>query len=137
MSLATILVIALTVSGAASHREGACLSANLRTPPTRMVAECTAPAPLAGEPFAGPVLQVVDGRTVCVALGPTPDQWIRVDLADGKDATPRDALMGAVFAQRIVCVSDRSNGQGVVAHCALDGISVGSLGGNVSGPEQP
>lgn len=137
MSLATILAIALTVSGAASHRDGACLQANWRAPATRLVAECTAPAPSVGEPFAGPVLQVLDGRTVCVAVGPTPDQWIRVDLADGHDATPRAAMMEAVFAQRIVCVSDRIKGHGVVAHCALDGVSVGSLGAAASAPDQP
>jgi hypothetical protein len=134
MSLATFLAIALTVSGAAPRQDGACLHANLRAPATRLVAECTASSPRVGEPFAGPVLQVIDGRTVCVALGPTPDQWIRVSLADGKDATPRAALMDAVFAQRVVCVRDRAGGQGVVAHCALDGISLGSLDGNASAP---
>jgi hypothetical protein len=136
MSLATILTIALTVSGAAFHQDGACLQTNWRAPATRLVAECTARAPSVGEPFSGPVLQVLDGRTVCVAVGPTPDQWIRVDLADGHDATPRSAMMQAVFAQRIVCISDRTQGQRVVAHCALDGVSVGSLGATTSAPDR-
>ncbi len=70
MSLATIMAIALTASGAASGQDGACLRANGRAPASRLVAEYTAPAPLVGEPFAGPVLQVIDGRTVCIAVGP-------------------------------------------------------------------
>src|ERR1700761_5253704 len=40
--------------------------------------------------------------------------------------------MQSVFVQRLVCVGDRVDGRGVGAHCALDGVSVGSLGGPVS-----
>jgi len=128
MSVATMMAIALTASGVATSPGGICVDADWRAPSAIRTVDCTAPAPVAGQPFVGPVLQVLDGRTVCVALGPTPDQWIEVDLADGKAAVSRPALMRAVFAQRIVCVADRAGGRRVVAHCGLGGVSVGSLG---------
>jgi hypothetical protein len=37
---------------------------------------CRAPAPAVGQTVSGPVLHVIDGRTLCLAQGPTPDQWI-------------------------------------------------------------
>src|SRR3569623_1272104 len=35
-----------------------------------------ASAPRAGSTVEGTVLHVADGRSVCVALGPTPDEWL-------------------------------------------------------------
>ena len=87
-------------------------------------AACTAPAPPA---FTGPVLRVLDSRTLCVALGPTPDEWVQVRLADGRDGQSRAALMATAFARKVVCVSDYAEGGSVVAHCALDGVSLSRL----------
>ncbi len=97
-------------------------------PPPRVaiVAACTA-APPADGIVAGPVLQVIDGRTLCVARGPTPDQWVRVRLSDVHDREARSALMAAAFARNVVCGVAGREGDGVVGRCILDGASLGQL----------
>src|SRR5581483_5262999 len=75
--------------------------------PTRFAppppAACTAAAPARGVSFTGTVLQVIDGRTLCVAFGPSPDQWVRVRLTDVGPALPRGALMATAFAREVTC----------------------------------
>lgn len=90
-------------------------------------AACSAEAPAAGSVFSGPVLQVIDGRTLCVADGPTPDHWVRVRLADVAAGRSRTALMAAVFAKDVICVADRRDGQGVVGRCVFNGSALGQL----------
>ena len=101
-----------------AHAEG-------RLPPAR----CTALAPESGQVFSGPVMQVIDGRTLCVADGPTPDQWVRVRLADIYDRENRGALMAATFAKDVICTADRRDGEGVVGRCVFDGSALGQLVG--------
>lgn len=95
--------------------------------PKPILADCTAAAPAAGQSFSGPVLQVIDGRTVCVALGPTPDQWVRVTLADARAAEARDALMAAAFARDVDCTTVRTGPDGVTAICRSDGASIADI----------
>lgn len=95
---------------------------------------CTAAAPVDGV-LRGPVLQVEDGATLCVALGATPDQWVRLTLADAPaanpiqraastDENPRGTLMAIAFSQMVDC-QVQADGR---ALCALqDGRSVGAL----------
>lgn len=95
---------------------------------------CTARAPAEGV-LRGPVLQVEDGATLCVALGATPDTWVRLTLADAPtaggiqrasntDENPRGTLMAVAFSQTVDC---RLQADGR-ALCALqDGRSVGAL----------
>jgi micrococcal nuclease len=95
---------------------------------------CTAQAP-AGGLVRGPVLQVEDGDTLCVALGATPDRWVRLTLADAPsanpiqhaantDENPRGTLMAVAFSQTVDCRL-QADGRAV---CALqDGRSVGNL----------
>ena len=106
--------------------------ANTAAPPARVsvVAACTATAPATGADFSGPVLQVLDGRTLCIAQGPTPDQWIRVRLADVHDREARSALMAAAFARNVSCRTIRRDGDGVVASCNLSGAPLGQLAGS-------
>jgi hypothetical protein len=92
-------------------------------PPT--AAACTAAPPARGESFSGTVLQVIDGRTLCVASGPTPDHWVRVRLSDAADGLPRGALMATAFAREVTCVADAPDTDGVTAVCIADGHSVG------------
>jgi hypothetical protein len=92
-------------------------------PPT--AAACTAASPARGQSFSGTVLQVIDGHTLCVATGPTPDQWVRVRLSDADPGLPRGALMAAAFSREVTCVADRQEGDGVSAVCIVDGHSVG------------
>ena len=96
--------------------------ARLGPPP---VAACTAAAPAQGEAFTGTVLQVIDGQTICVAFGPTPDSWVRVRLADAGAGRPRGALMASAFAKEVTCVASAADGDGVTAVCTVEGRSVG------------
>jgi hypothetical protein len=97
---------------------------------------CTAPAPAAGQVVRGPILHVEDGRTLCVALGATPDSWVRLTLADAPSATgvqhaamdqssdnPRGTLMAIAFSRNAVC-EVREAGQAV---CRIEGQSIGAL----------
>lgn len=95
---------------------------------------CTGEAPASGV-IRGPVLQVEDGATLCVALGATPDRWVRLTLADAPaanpiqhasntDENPRGTLMAVAFSQMVDC-RVQPDGR---ALCALqDGRSVGAL----------
>jgi hypothetical protein len=81
---------------------------------------CGAAPPSAGTVFSGPVLHVFDGRTFCVAQGPTPSEWVRVTLAGEALARTRANLMAAAFAKQVLCHADRAGQVGVVARCVLD-----------------
>lgn len=89
---------------------------------------CRAPAPAAGQIVSGPVLHVIDGRTLCVARGPTPDQWIPLRIAPAVPALPvdRQRLMAATFSQSLTC---RITGGGPVktATCTLAGRPLEAL----------
>lgn len=97
--------------------------------PTRLeapaAATCTAAPPARGQSFSGTVLQVIDGRTLCVASGPTPDQWVRVRLSDADASLPRGALMATAFSREVTCVAGLPDAGGVTAVCIVDGQSVG------------
>ena len=90
-----------------------------------IVAGCTAAAPGPGQAFSGTVLEVIDGATLCVAQGATPDQWILVRLSGQAGARSRSTLMAAAFAKRLTCVAGRASAHGVVAQCAIDGVDLG------------
>lgn len=66
---------------------------------------CHARAPAAGQIITGPVLHVIDGRTLCIAQGPTPDQWIPLRISPAVTALPidRERLMAAAFSQSLTC----------------------------------
>jgi hypothetical protein len=66
------------------------------------VAVCGAAAPAIGSVVHGPVLQVIDARTVCVALGALPDQWLALRLSrpiDGEAGRPARL----VFSRTVTC----------------------------------
>ncbi|HEX5377766.1 MAG TPA: hypothetical protein VFW47_04295 [Phenylobacterium sp.] len=96
---------------------------------------CGAPVPAVGTEVHGPVLNVLDGRRLCVALGVTPDQWLEVELPDQgliraaahPDANPRGTLMAATFARNLTCRVIEDAGDHAIAACSLDGRPVGRL----------
>lgn len=98
------------------------------------LARCAAAAPAPGQALDGPVLQVIDGQTVCVALGPTPDQWVRVTLS-GSAGVTRDQLMAAAFARDVECSVLKRGSSSVVAACSADGIPLQQAAAAV--PAQP
>jgi hypothetical protein len=82
--------------------------------------------------FRGPVLEVLDGEHICVALGADPSAWTPVRLIDGptqiSTAIPsRGALMAASFGQDVTCRIVARDEEGVVAQCVSDHGSVGAL----------
>ncbi|MBI1405406.1 MAG: hypothetical protein GC145_04705 [Caulobacter sp.] len=97
---------------------------------------CAAPAPAPGATVHGPVLFVETGDTLCVALGETPDQWVRLSLADAPadnpirrasttraNDNPRGALLAVAFSQNVDC-NVQADGRAI---CALqDGRSIGA-----------
>lgn len=90
-------------------------------------AACSAVAPKAGEIFSGTVLEIVDGGTICVAQGPTPDRWILVKLAGARSGQTKGALAAATFAKHVSCVAHRSQGQGLISQCTIDGLDINTL----------
>ena len=58
---------------------------------------------------AGPVLDVPSDGVICVALGPRPEQWVRVRLA-GTEALDRKRLMAAAFSKRVDCAREARHG---------------------------
>ena len=98
---------------------------------------CAGPHPVAGVQIRGPVLHVIDGDTICVALGYSPDEWIRLRLADApvtspvrristrEEADPKAVLMAAAFAKMAECVTEQDRRGEVVAVCTVDGVPLG------------
>lgn len=88
---------------------------------------CLGSAPDVGAVIRGPVLHVLDGSRLCVALGTAPDRWAPVQLVEDSDQSigaaerrDRGTLMAAAFAQDLTCeVVGISAGQ-AIARCALD-----------------
>ncbi|MDP2260034.1 MAG: hypothetical protein Q8J89_09995 [Caulobacter sp.] len=100
---------------------------------------CSGPSPVAGVEIRGPVLHVVDGATLCVALGFEPDSWIllrladapppssiqRVSTAQGATPNPRGALMQAALAKMATCRTVRGEDGGIEAVCEVEGRLLG------------
>ena len=126
------LVLAASLSSALLCVATAC-SAQAAEPQT----PCNGPSPVAGVELRGPVLHVIDGETLCVALGFETDSWIRLRLADvppatirrtstaGDDSNPRGALMQVALAQMAVCRTQKDDAGQVAAVCEIDGKSIG------------
>lgn len=58
------------------------------------------PAPN-GVMVRGPVLEIPDASSLCVAMGESPSTWVRVGLAHASDTYP--LLMAAAFGKNAVC----------------------------------
>lgn len=96
------------------------LLASLGRPADSAPACGAAPAP-AGATVHGPVLQVLDARTLCLAGGPHPATWAPVELAE--PAPSRQALMAAAFGKNAVCTV-RPDGR---AACVVEGRQLAAL----------
>jgi hypothetical protein len=114
--LAAILCLLATGASAAACIAPARVSMAAATRPPQ-IADCSARPPAPGQAFSGAVLQVIDGHTLCVALGPTPDLWVRVRIADASPQSTRQALMVAVFAKSVTCTLTDSSASDPEARC--------------------
>ena len=94
---------------------------------------CRGEAPMAGEEMRGPVLHVLDGQRLCVALSPDPRNWVPVRLADAPEIAEagRGALMAASFGQDVTCRIVGREEDGAVAMCRT---ARGSVGERLSTP---
>ena len=75
---------------------------------------CGGARPAAGTVLHGPVLEVPDASTLCVANGASPTQWIAVSVPQLKAS--RAVLMAAAFGQNATCVISA----GGVGECRIE-----------------
>lgn len=93
---------------------------------------CGGQAPAVGAQLKGPVLHVIDGQHMCVALGASPSSWVAVQVLDPRvvrASTADDAkgrLMAAAFARDAVCVITGDNGGRATAACMIEGEQLGA-----------
>ena len=104
--IALSLAFALVAGGAAAAQDMPCRGA----------------APASGVALRGPVLHILDGRTLCVARGADPSQWAAVRLADAPTAPSWGALMGLAFGKDVECLMQDAAGTAV---CRVAGQSLG------------
>jgi micrococcal nuclease len=102
-----------------------------------------------GSTFSGPVAYVGDGDSLCVAVGPSPADWVEVRVSDfyapelhepgGQDA--KAALERIAKGRRIECVAQHRSYDRVVASCSIQGVSLAnwmrSAGVRESGSGRP
>ena len=63
----------------------------------------------------GPVLEIPDASSLCIAQGQSPSTWLRVRLARASDTLP--LLMAAAFGKNAVC-NVGADGRGI---CDIEG----------------
>lgn len=80
---------------------------------------CRAPQAAIGQQVRGPVLHVIDGRTLCVAQTPDPATWVKLELQDAPAAATWAELMSVGFGKDVVCVVGEAG-----AACRTDGRSL-------------
>jgi len=88
-----------------------------------------------GATFSGPVVDVLDGDSLCVAVGPEHKDWVEVRLADfyapesreAAGATAKAALQQIALGRTAVCVASMRTHDRVAARCQLGGRPIGDL----------
>lgn len=88
-----------------------------------------------GAEFSGQVRYVGDGDSLCVARGPSPEDWIEVRLEDfyapelhdpGGPAAKR-ALTEVALGKAVTCRADHQSHDRIVATCYRDGRALGAI----------
>lgn len=86
-----------------------------------------------GATFSGPVVDVLDGDSLCVAVGPEPRDWVEVRLADfyapesseAAGALAKAALKRIALGRTATCVAGRRTYDRVAARCQVEGRPIG------------
>jgi hypothetical protein len=76
---------------------------------------CQGPPPQQGTVVHGPVLQIDDGSSLCVATGAPPSTWVAIHLP--QIHATRATLMAAAFGRTATCVLDA----GGIGECSVEG----------------
>ena len=79
------------------------------------VGACGTQQPFAGEVLHGPVLDIPDASSLCIARGTSPTAWVAVQLPNL--GVTRSALMAAAFGKNATCVV----GADLKASCVVEG----------------
>lgn len=88
-----------------------------------------------GRHFSGPVVRVLDGDSLCVAVGDGPAAWVEVRLADfyapesgaPGGAAAKAALERISFGKFANCTAGRQSYDRVVSRCTIAGRAIGDL----------
>ncbi len=89
-----------------------------------------------GKPFSGPVVTVIDGDSLCVAVGPRAGaDWVEVRLADfyapefGSPSGPaaKAALQRIALGKQASCVAGMVTYDRIAARCRIGGQAIGDL----------
>jgi endonuclease YncB( thermonuclease family) len=116
----------------------------LMTPVAALADPCTAipdngpiPAFLAfGSSFSGPVVEVIDGDSLCVAVGPRAGMdWVEVRLADffapelrsAGGAAAKAALARIALGKQATCIAGAGTYDRIAARCQINGQAIGDL----------
>jgi hypothetical protein len=87
---------------------------------------CQGPRPQSGAIVRGPVLDVPDGSSICVAAGASPSTWVKLPLS--RLQTTRLALMAAAFGKNAICLV----GVDGAADCVIEGSPLASVLGQTA-----
>lgn len=106
-----------------------------------------------GARFAGPVVHVIDGDSLCVAVGEGLSSWVEVRLSDFDaielkapgGASAKAALERVALGRQASCVASMATYDRIAARCTIEGVSIGSSlrtaggveGGNGRAPVGP
>lgn len=91
---------------------------------------CRGQAPAPGKVLRGPVLHVIDGQRLCIALDALPSRWVEVQVTQhpllqaSTNTNARGTLMAAAFGQDAVCmVTGQVDGRPLAA-CMIGGEDI-------------
>jgi hypothetical protein len=87
-------------------------------PCARAESVCLGGAAAAGATVHGPVLDIADGSSLCVATSPDLTTWVKIKVPQLK--ATRGELMAAAFGKNATCVVGR-NGEG---SCVVEGAAL-------------
>jgi hypothetical protein len=137
-AVAAAAASALVVAAFAPDASAEVVTPPLATSPGQTLDMCKASAPKAGATIEGTVLHVVDDRSLCIAMGATPDAWVPLIIEGPSPVDHHDpmvtkaALMSAVFAKKMSCKITSTEAGVAHAACSIDRMPVRQMVANVT-----
>lgn len=86
--------------------------------------------------FSGPVVEVIDGDSLCVAVGPrTGADWVEVRLADffapelssASGRAAKSTLTRIALGKQATCIAGAGTYDRIAARCRINGQAIGDL----------